>query len=161
VKARKESRRLEIKQGAEQALAVHIATINKRLGKVQLPHIPSDFAGVMKGKRTISTLQDAADSELARAKIDANQVAEGIETNLASLRELAKDHAFLFSDAQQLVMKSNDDLLLVIKSRIAEHETAEKAKAEALAEAERERIRNEERERLEAEQQAKQSEKVA
>lgn len=161
VKARKESRRLEIKQGAEQALAAHIATINKRLGKVQLPHIAADFAGAIKGKRTISSLQDAAESELARAKIEANRIAESIETNLASLRELAKDHAFLFSDAQQLVLKDNEALEAIIKGRINEHEAEEKAKAEARAEAERERIRNEERERLEKEAKAVQAQPEA
>lgn len=154
VKARKESRRLEIKQGAEQALTAHIAAINKRLGKVQLPDITADFAGAIKGKRTISSLQDAADSELARAKIEANRIAESIETNLASLRTLAAGHAFLFSDAQQLVLKDNEALEAIIKGRISDHETEEKAKAERLAEAERERIRKEERERLEKEQAA-------
>lgn len=155
VKARKESRRLEIKTSAEQALAAHIAAINKRLGKVQLPHIASDFAGAIKGKRTISSLQDAADSELARAKIEANRIAESIEANLASLRTLATDHAFLFSDAQQLVLKDNEALEAIIKSRIADHEAEEKAKAEARAEAERERIREEERAALAKEQAAK------
>lgn len=151
VKARKEARRMEIKQGAEQALAAHIETINKRLGKVRLPIIPADFAGAIKGKRTISSLQDACDTELARAKIEANAVAESIETNLASLREIAGNHAFLFSDAQQLVIKENGDLVAIIKTRIAEHEAAEEARREA----ERQQIREQERQRLEAEQAAK------
>jgi len=176
VKAAKEQRRLEIKTGAEQALAVHIAAINKRLGKVQLPPIACDFAGAIKGKRTIASLQDGADSELARAKIEANRIAESIETNLASLRTLAADHAFLFSDAQHLVLKDNEALEAIIKGRIAEHEAEEKAKAAARAEAERERIREEERaalakeqaandeaerQRLEKERQAAQAAKVA
>ncbi|SEH87481.1 YqaJ viral recombinase family protein [Stutzerimonas xanthomarina] len=152
VKAMKETRRQEIKISAETAFAAHIAAINKRLGKVQLPQIRADFAGVMKGKRTISTLQDATDTELARVKIEANAIAEGIETNLVSLRELAKDHAFLFTDAQQLVLKDNEALTAIVKGRIAEHEAAEQTKAEARAEAERERIREEERQRLEQEQ---------
>lgn len=149
--AKKDAIRLEIKQGAERALAAHIETINKRLGKVRLPIIPADFAGAIKGKRTISSLQDACDTELARAKIEANAVAESIETNLASLRELAGSHAFLFSDAQQLVLKESGDLVAIIKTRIAEHEKAEEVRREA----EREQIREQERQRLEAEQTAK------
>ncbi len=149
VKARKEARRMEIKQAAEQALAAHIAAINARLGEVTLPRITADFAGAIKGKRTISSLQDAADSELARAKIEANAVAEKIETNLASLRELAAEHAFLFADAQQLVLKANDDLVATIKARIADHQQAEQRRQEA----ERERIRAEEQARLQREQQ--------
>lgn len=152
VKARKEARRLEIKQAAEQALAAHIETINKRLGKVRLPATPADFSGAIKGKRTITSLQDAVDSELARAKIEANAIAEKIDANLASLRELAADHAFLFADAQQLVLKENEDLVSLIKVRIAEHLAAEQRRLEA----EREKIRAEEQAKLEREQLAEQ-----
>ncbi|HEJ3062534.1 TPA: YqaJ viral recombinase family protein [Pseudomonas aeruginosa] len=144
VTARKDAIRLEIKTKAEQALRQHITTINQRLGKVQLPVIAADFAAAIKGKKTVTSLQDAADNELARAKIEADTWAAHIEQNLASLRELAANHAFLFSDAQQLVLKANDDLVLLINARIAEHQQAEERRLEE----ERERIREEERQRL-------------
>lgn len=140
-----------IKLKAEQSLSDHIAAINKTLGRVVMPTIAADFAGAMKNKRTIASLQDAVDTELARAKIDASQTADGIRLNLESLRTLAIDHAFLFVDAQQLVMKANDDLVALIKVRISDHKQAEEQKAEA----QREKIRQEERERLEQEQLAK------
>ena len=120
-----------IKQKAEIALAEHIAGINRTLGQVALPHVHVDFAGAMKSKRTIASLQDAVDTELARAKIDASQAADSIRLNLTSLAELAVDHAFLFSDVQQLVTKANDDLVTLIKFRISEHQKAEQAKADA------------------------------
>ena len=131
VKAQELLVKTTIKQKAELALADHIAAINKTLGKVTLPHIISDFAGAMKSKRTIASLQDAVDTELARAKIDASQAADSIRLNLTSLAELAVDHAFLFSDVQQLVTKANDDLVTLIKFRISEHQQAEQAKADA------------------------------
>lgn len=131
VKAQELLVKTTIKQKAELALADHIAAINKTLGKVTLPHVVSDFAGAMKNKRTIASLQDAVDTELARAKIDASQAADGIRLNLTSLAELAVDHAFLFSDVQQLVTKANDDLVTLIKFRISEHQKAEKEKADA------------------------------
>lgn len=131
VKAQELLVKTNIKQKAELALADHIAAINKTLGKVTLPHVVSDFAGAMKSKRTIASLQDAVDTELARAKIDASQAADGIRLNLTSLAELAVDHAFLFSDVQQLVTKANDDLVTLIKFRISEHQQAEQAKADA------------------------------
>ena len=139
-----------IKQKGEQALAEHIAGINKTLGKVTLPHIASDFAGAMKNKRTIASLQDAVDTELARAKIEASKAADDIRLNLGSLAELAVDHVFLFNDVQQLVMKANDDLVLLINSRIAEHKRVEEEKAEA----QREQIRKEELKRIADEQEA-------
>lgn len=129
VKAQELLVKTNIKQKAELALADHIAAINKTLGKVTLPHVVSDFAGAMKNKRTIASLQDAVDTELARAKIDASQAADSIRLNLTSLAELAVDHAFLFSDVQQLVTKANDDLVTLIKFRIAEHQKAEEEKA--------------------------------
>ena len=131
VKAQELLVKTTIKQKAELALADHIAAINKTLGEVTLPHVVSDFAGAMKNKRTIASLQDAVDTELARAKIDASQAADGIRLNLTSLAELAADHAFLFSDVQQLVTKANDDLVTLIKFRISEHQKAEQEKADA------------------------------
>lgn len=131
VKAQELLVKTNIKQKAELALAYHIAAINKTLGKVTLPHVVSDFAGAMKNKRTITSLQDAVDTELARAKIDASQAADSIRLNLTSLAELAVDYSFLFSDVQQLVTKANDDLVTLIKFRISEHQKAEQEKADA------------------------------
>jgi len=156
VKAQELLVKSNIKQKAEQALADHIAAINKTLGKVVLPPVSSDFLGAMKNKRTIASLQDAVDTELARAKIDASQSADCIRLNLTSLAELAADYAFLFSDIQQLVAKANDDLVTLIKFRISEHEKAEEVKAEA----QRERIRKEELQKIE-DAKAKQVEPVA
>ena len=145
VKAQELLVKTNIKQKAEQSLTDHVAAINKTLGKVTLPAVDADFAGAMKNKRTIASLQDAVDTELARAKIDASQMADAIRLNLESLRTLAADHAFLFVDAQQLVMKANDDLVALIKVRIAEHQKAEEQKAEA----QREQIRKEELQKIE------------
>lgn len=152
VKAQEQLVKSNIKQKAERALADHIAAINKTLGKVVLPPVASDFLGAMKNKRTIASLQDAVDTELARAKIDASQSADCIRLNLTSLAELAADYAFLFNDIQQLVLKANDDLVTLIKFRISEHEKAEEAKAEAT----RERIRKEELQKIADEEKAKQ-----
>jgi len=131
VKAQELLVKTTIKQKAELALAEHIAGINRTLGQVALPNVHVDFAGAMKNKRTIASLQDAVDTELARAKIDAIQAADSIRLNLTSLAELAVDHAFLFSDVQQLVTKANDDLVTLIKFRISEHQKAEQQKADA------------------------------
>ncbi|WP_236202651.1 YqaJ viral recombinase family protein [Pseudomonas lactis] len=131
VKAQELLVKTTIKQKAELALAEHVAGINRTLGQVALPNVHVDFAGAMKNKRTIASLQDAVDTELARAKIDASQAADSIRLNLNSLAELAIDHAFLFSDVQQLVTKANDDLVTLIKFRIAEHQKVEQQKADA------------------------------
>jgi putative phage-type endonuclease len=151
VKAQELLVKTNINQKAEQALADHVGAINKTLGRVTLPAVAADFAGAMKNKRTITSLQDAVDTELARAKIAASQSADAIRLNLTSLAELAPNHAFLFNDIQQLVLKANDDLVSLIKVRISEHQKAEEQKAEA----QREQIRQEELKRIEDEAKAK------
>ena len=152
VKARKVSIREDIVMDAAKALQAHIDQINTSLrGKARMPAVPADFAGAIKGKKSISSLRDAADSELARAKITASQIGDSILANLASYGELAVDHTFLFNDLQQLVLKANDDLVALIKVRISDHQKAE----EVTAEATRTRIRNEELQRIEDEAKTK------
>jgi predicted phage-related endonuclease len=146
VKARKETIRVEIQQAGKDKAAAHIAALNARLGKPYMPQIAVDFAGVMKGKKTVTSLRDAVDTELARFKIEANAVADRIQINLGVLRELASNHIFLFADTPSIVLKAADDLAALVKMRIAEHEQAEAAKAEAL------RARIAEEERVKAEQ---------
>ncbi|WKL53110.1 YqaJ viral recombinase family protein [Pseudomonas kielensis] len=131
VKARKDTIRNDIVIDAAKALQVHIDQINGTFnGRIRMPKVVADFAGVIKGKRTIASLKEAADSELARAKIEASRIADLIRLNLNSLNELAADHKFLFHDAQDLVQKANDDLVALVKVRINEHELAEQKKRE-------------------------------
>ncbi|KQV21063.1 Heme peroxidase [Pseudomonas sp. Root329] len=152
VKARKVSIREDIVMDAAKALQTHIDQINTSLGgKARMPAVPADFAGAIKGKKSISSLRDASDSELARAKIAASQVGDSIRANLASLVELAADYVFLFNDVQQLVLKANDDLVTLTKVRISEYKKAEEEKAEAT----RKRIREEELQRIADDEKAK------
>ena len=151
VKDRKETIRLEIRKKGEEAFAEHIAKLNDSLGgKVILPRIIDNFTGVMKGKRTLATLQDAVDTELARLKIEAETACEGMAANLATLREKSKGVEFLFRDAQELVQKDGETMALIIDSRISEHNAAEQARIES----ETDRIRAEEQAKAEAAAQA-------
>jgi hypothetical protein len=94
----------------------------------------------------VASLRDAVDTELARFKIEANAVADRIQINLGTLRELAANHTFLFADTASIVLKASDDLTALVKLRIAEHEQAEVDKAAAL----RAKIAEEERVKAEA-----------
>lgn len=140
VAQRKEEIRGEIVAGGIAALREHISGLNARLGKPYMPTVPADFQGAIKGKRTVDSLRSAVNDELARAKIAANEIADRIQLNLNTLRELASAHAFLFHDSPTIVLKAADDLTTLVKARIAEHEAAKAAQMEA----ERERIRAEE-----------------
>lgn len=149
----KENRKAEIVRAAVSGVNAHIASINATLGEHALP-APSTLQAVIgaaiKGKRTLSSIKDAADSAAAQAKIDASQRAERTRACIAVLAEFP-EHAALFADRVQLcATKAPEDLRNLAKARVAEHDERE---AERL-ERERERIRQEESQRLERERAA-------
>ena len=137
---------------------------------MSLPTITADFAGVIKGKKTIESIDNALETELANAKIKADGAAREIRANLKTLDEVGAEHKFLFNDLQSIITKPADDFANVVKMRVTEHQQAEQKRLDA----ERERIRAEEQakaereakavieaERAQAEAQAKLSEQKA
>lgn len=146
VKTRKESIRIEIAQKAKEDFVTFVGNLNVQIGKPYLVSPAPDFAGAMKGMKKVDSCRDAVDTLMAQAKIAANEAAGKIIINMQSLHDLAKDHAFLFADAQQLVTsKTTEDLILTIKVRIHEHKMAEEKR---LME-EREKMRIEEEKKAE------------
>lgn len=136
VSSKKESIRGEIVAGAVKAFADHM----RAMAIPFMPQIHADFASVIKNKRTVASLQDAVDTELARVKIEANAAYQRIMHN-RTLFAPHEQHAALFPDLNTLLLKASDDLAAVIANRLAEHEKRQ--------EAERERIRCEEEVRAE------------
>jgi putative phage-type endonuclease len=182
VKESKATKKLSIINNAESAFNEHLRNISETINGVSIGlHVKrNDWEGALKGKRSFEKMEAAVDSALANAKIEANEMAQVVRKNLDSLSELAKDHKFLFSDHAMLLLKGNDDLINIIKVRIAEHEEAEaerkrlekekiereaKEKADREAQAkldkEREKIRNEERVKAQAEQKIKSDKEAA
>ncbi|MGP5310571.1 lambda-exonuclease family protein [Vreelandella alkaliphila] len=148
VKGEKENRRIDIQRKA-------IAAFDKFLASLDCPIEPShslNIAGAMKGKKTIATLQSAADDEVARAKVECQQIANEVNSNQALLETEQGEYAFLFSDWRELIQKKRDDLKAVITARIAQHKEAEQKRLTA----EREQIRQEEE--AKAQQEAAQAE---
>ncbi len=132
VKARKDQIRMEIVSEAVAKGNEHMRTLNERIGKPLMPTVPADYAGVIKGKRSITSLRDAVDTELARVKIAANEIADRITLNLRAIE--AAEHSHLFPDLAGLTLKNPDDLAAVIDQRVAKYkkdqdEAASKAAA--------------------------------
>ncbi|MBF8177838.1 YqaJ viral recombinase family protein [Herminiimonas contaminans] len=150
VKSQKEKVRAAILQGGKDKFADHVTSLNKRIGWDYMPFIAADFAGAMKGKKTIASLRDAVDTELARVKIEANAIADKIQINIATLQTEGENHKFLFADVAQIVLKDKDDLLALVKMRIAAHDAAEEQRKAT----EREKIRVEEEAKATAKAQA-------
>lgn len=139
----KERRKTEIVAAGQAAMRDHIAALNKRIGTA-MPVVHADFPGVIKGKKSLASMEDAIGTELARAKIDANRIADLIDGNRKAMDAAEAEH--LFPDFAQACTKPADDFANLIVSR--------KAAAQQRIEAERERIRAEEAAKLEAQQKA-------
>lgn len=173
VKESKDAKKASIVNDAREALQAHLAKLSEGINSVQIHGVTADWPAVIKGKRSFEKMQEAVDSELANLKVQANELASVIRANLDTLSELAGEHRFLFSDHAELITKDNDDLVNLIKMRIAEHEKAEEQRreeerkriqqeeeakatkaAEEKAATEREEIRKEERAKAEAEKEA-------
>lgn len=150
VKAKKETIRADIVGEGVMALRQHVDALNARIGRPFMRQVSADFPGAVKGKKTIASLRDGVATELARAKIIANEFADRIDVNLKLLAANA-EHQFLFADAATICLKMPDDFAALVKSRIHDHQDAERKKEEA----QRERIRIEEerkaREKVDAE----------
>ena len=143
VTARKEQIRGEIVAGGVAALQEHIAQLNAAMPAPYMPRVTGDFAGVVKGKRTIDSLRGAVNDELARAKIAAGEIATRIHANVKTLQA----SGLVVHDAAALVLKAPDDLAAIIANRV----TAEQQRQEA----ERERILAEVAAKLQREAEAK------
>ena len=147
VKSQKQAIKLEIARDADKAVGEHERKVEATLDGYALPRTNTDFNAAMKGKRTIATLRDAADNEVARAKIAINEAADLIRTNAKIIAEAG--YEFLFADRQQLALKDSELVKLEVESRIARHKQEEERRLEA----ERQRIAAEEKAKAEREAQ--------
>lgn len=122
VKARKEAIRVEISAAGQQAFRKHLDALNKRLGGQFIIDVPSDFISCCRNKRTVASLRDAVDTELARAKIAASEMADRMEANIKSLKGEAHDWSFLFPDLATVAGKSIEDFANLAAARIAKYQ---------------------------------------
>jgi len=150
VKRRKDEVKEEAVMAARRALDDHIAAVNAEIAPMRIQPVTADFAGAIKGLRSIASMQDALDTTLATSKIAADTQARNIRANINAFEVFASGFEFLFSDLSQIIHKHADDFGLLVRSRIDKHKTDEAARLEK----ERERIRAEEAAKLEAQQKA-------
>lgn len=137
VKARKEEIRGEIVAGGIADLRKHIDELNAAMPADYMPQVPADFAGAIKGKRTVESLRSAVNDELARAKIEASNIATHIHANVKTL----KASGLVVTDAAVLVLKAPDDLSAIIATRkAAEQQRQEAIRAEIAEKLQREQL---------------------
>ena len=112
------------------AFCAHLAELDAEIAPIRLGLPPPDLAAAAKGKRTLQTLQDAVDTALASAKIEADTLARDWRAKLAWYGEEAAGHLFLFADLQALIAKPAEDFRLAVTARIEAHKASEAKKKE-------------------------------
>ncbi|MGE7137904.1 YqaJ viral recombinase family protein [Luteibacter sp. NPDC031894] len=140
-KARRRSEKIE---AARKAFSAHMTELQREIRDLRLDVVMPDFAGTIKGLKTLSSIDDKLDTALANGKIAADRQANDFRAKLAWVQEHAAEHHALLADLQQLAAKPLDDFKLAITARIEAHNRAEEARREA----DRERIRQEEVDKL-------------
>lgn len=146
-----ERQKLAVKEAivakARGLLDAHVAALDAEVRPARILGMVADWAGAIKGKRTLASVQDAVDLVLAQSKISANEAAQGIRANLAFYRAEAAGFEALFPDLGTIATKPGDDFKTLVQARVAKHKAdleareraiREKAEADARAKAERE-----------------------
>lgn len=152
LKSEKDRRRMEIQRSATDAIQAFMVDLSDEVG-IRIPSPAADIAEAMKGKKTISSLQSAANDEVARAKIEARQMADNVKENVQILGSMcsAEIKGLLFPDLETLATKPADDFKAIAQGRVIQHEQQlrereeaarrqAEADAQAKAEAEAQRI---------------------
>jgi putative phage-type endonuclease len=132
VKVRKEEVRTSIVVEAQRALAKHLATLSAEVEPFSVSGVVADFAGAIKGKRSIDAMHDAVDAALADAKVRADAAARVVRANLTYFNDAAAGRGSLFPDAGRLIGMEPEAFREIVSGRIAKHD-AEQAERQRKA----------------------------
>lgn len=148
VAAEKDARRTALVTDAQQDLDQHVAALNQHLGSNWLPRVAGGFAESIKGKKSLSNMQDAVAVALTNAKLAVQTTANTLLLNRDHLRGdgAGQDWITLFPDFAAVGAKAPEDFQALASHRIGQHQQAEAKRMEA----ERERIRAEEQAKAQA-----------
>lgn len=135
----KDRRKEDIVRAGADALGEYWRALNDRIGGY-MPPFESNFGGAVKGLKSLDSMREKVDAELARCKIATSEIADRIEYNIKTLEGEGFDWRFLFPDLASVCAKAKDDFTALLMSRVAQHKEKEAQRLEA----EREKIRAEE-----------------
>ena len=152
VKTQKENIKIALLNKSTMEFRAFIKTLHEGIKPICLNTQQPNFMEAMKGKRTISSLEDAVVFELSRCQSIAVAAANLISANLKEIAA-ANEYKFLFNDFDSLVLMDIEHLKMTIDTRIRDHRAAEaqriidieaaalKKAQEDLLESERQKIR--------------------
>ncbi len=115
----------KILSDAKALYAKHVSELESEIKPIKLVVAQPDFAGAMKNKRTLASLHNAVDTELANAKIEADAIAKAVRFNLNWYNSNVDGHEFLFRDLQSIICKASEDFQLIVATRITQHKKTE------------------------------------
>lgn len=128
VKTRKDDIKAGILMDAKAALAAYVAELNGGLLYPVLTAPAIDFAGAIKGKRSLDSIKDAVAVELVNGKAIAKDQAAVVALNTKILQDLAPDSSLTY-DIKALILKAPEDFEALMRSRIAQRAIELQAKA--------------------------------
>lgn len=126
-------REAEVARGAR-ALSEHWRGLNASIADGCLPPLVADFAdfaGCIKGLKTLDSVRNAIDTLLAKSKIDADALAERVRVNLATIGGAGRDRRGLFADRAQLALKDPEAVAAIVAQRVADADAAEQRRLAA------------------------------
>lgn len=137
VRARKDAIRAELIQDAARRVLDHYAAIAAEMGEYA-PQPPvmltAELGAAIKGLKTVASIRDRLDGEVARAKIDADELARFARANMAIVRAAIEQHGNLWPDAPRLCRELSEEALRgVIAARVEEWRRREQEKERARA----------------------------
>lgn len=142
VKSQKDAIRMRMVLETKTELLQHLNALNARLGGTYMPLMRVEFGDVIKGLKSVASMQQSLKTVLDREKIQANEMADRIDGNLKASAE----HRHLCPDLTQTAVMDAESFQIMLEQRIAAHEKR--------MEAERERMRADEERKAEMKAQA-------
>lgn len=141
VKSQKETIKKNIIDAAFMLCADHANNISSEFKNISFIHLVTfisrqNFETACKGLRTLSSLHNAVDTEVAAIKIKLDDLARVIRKNIAQL----PDDLSIFRDLQSIVTKPEEDFKLLVESRIADQKRKEEEAEAARLAASQERM---------------------
>ncbi|OBU37878.1 lambda-exonuclease family protein [Photobacterium phosphoreum] len=146
VKNRKDEIRKNILNDANAKIQQHLNALSLEIKAPMLAPTVS-VLNAMKGKKTVQSLEEAADTAIAQALVEADLLANKAKENYAILSTYA-EYQFLFNDWAAICFKDTDDFSALVKTRITDHKAAEDIRLE------------QERQRMQIEAEAKAQAKI-
>ena len=119
VEAKKQQIREEIVMAGRREYSEYERQLNTQIAPCLIPISMPDFAGAIKGKRTIESIKNAVDTALANQKIHADSALNRIKANLDLVRSAGNDS--LFADIATLCLKDSDFVSLTVDQRLKDY----------------------------------------